>query len=69
MDLGVSTGNGFTSSVKVMWNCSPSMLLICPSKTVGYANIAGCSVRDAVSSTKVNSEVISCIVGISRGFG
>ena len=34
IDRGVLTRNGLTSSVREMWNCSPSMLLICPSNTV-----------------------------------
>ena len=37
--LGVLTQNGLASSVSVMWNSSPSMVLICPSKTDGNSRL------------------------------
>ena len=36
--LGVLTQNGLASLVKVMWNLSLFMVLICPSKAVGYSS-------------------------------
>ena len=47
----------------------PSMLLICPSKTVGYANIACWKVMGTMTLLGVRGKVISCTVGVDMGFG
>ena len=44
MDRGVLTQNGFASSVNEIWNSSPSMVLICSSKTVGNSSIISSAV-------------------------
>ena len=36
---GVWTQNGWVSFVSVMWNFSPSIVLICPSKTDGNSHL------------------------------
>ena len=39
MERGVLMQNGFASVVKDIWNSSPSIILICPSNTVGNAPV------------------------------
>ena len=42
MAWGALTQNGWASSVRAMWNFSPSIVLISPSNTVGKSVLTSC---------------------------
>ena len=69
MVRGVLTQKGLASSVSEMWNSSPSMFLIRPSKTVGNSIIKDSDVEGLAASTGVAKPLIVAVWGLVSGIG
>ena len=55
---GVLTLNGWASFISVMWNFSPSMVLICPSNTVGNSRLMSYVRTGCVASVTARCGVV-----------